>query len=170
MRISVDSLPPHGLTLTASESDGWALAATTDGLGAEPASLDVEVTLYRLDAAVRVRGKSKATFDAACHRCTAAITVDVGGDIDFLYKPHATAQADVELETEDMDVGYFDGRGVEMDAVLTEYFALQIPDVLRCDVPNVRRVGGPGACALPIQEPGPDLKRRNPFAGIVLPE
>jgi uncharacterized metal-binding protein YceD (DUF177 family) len=170
VRITIESLPPRGRPLAASKTDLWALSATTSGLGVEPTSVDLDVTIYRLDPAVRVRGSAKATFDTSCHRCTAPVTVDVGGDLDLLYKPHATAQADLELEVDDMDVGFYDGRGLEMDAVLTEYFALQLPDVLRCDSPNVRRIGGPGACALPVQAPGPDLKRRNPFAGIVLPE
>jgi uncharacterized metal-binding protein YceD (DUF177 family) len=170
VRISVENLPARGLELTASKSDSWALSAAVDALGAEPIALAVHVTVYQLDSAVRVRGSATAEFHTACHRCAGAISVAVGGDLDLIYRTEGTVPLELELEIDDMDVGFFDGRGLEMDAVIAEYFALQLPDVLRCDSSSVKRLSTSSACALPVQDPGPNLTRRNPFAGIVLPE
>ncbi len=75
----------------------------------------------------------------------------------------------VELQEDELDVGWFEGPGLDLAAVVSEQLALWLPDVVRCDSPGATRAV-PGECALPVQDPGPDLKRRNPFAGIVLPE
>jgi hypothetical protein len=76
----------------------------------------------------------------------------------------------LELESTELDVGWFDGHSLDLGDVWSEQLALWLPDVVRCASAGATPVAPASACALPVQEPGPDLKRRNPFAGIVLPE
>lgn len=170
MQIDVDNLPPRGIKVTATGADAWAATAAESALGEVPSDLQVDVQVYRNDRGARVRGTLQIEVPHDCDRCAVALVLRLGGDIDLTYVKGAPSLPDgVELQEDELDVGWYDGPRFDLAAVLSEQLALWLPDVVRCATPGAERTV-PGECVLPVQDPGPELKRRNPFAGIVLPE
>ncbi|MEC7948526.1 MAG: DUF177 domain-containing protein [Myxococcota bacterium] len=171
MRIDIDAVPPRGRPIEADESAAWVVRASECALGAVPVRASVAVTVYRVAGGARVRGRGDATIACACDRCGGDIVLLLEGDVDLRYVPHGqTGPEGVELASDELDVGWFDGHSLDLGDVWSEQLALWLPDVVRCDTPGATSADADRPCRLPIQDPGPDLKRRNPFAEIVLPE
>ncbi len=164
MRIVMDALPPQGLDLKVGLQDEWARAAAQIALEAPPTVLDLDLRVMAVDHDARVRGQGRCVVPATCGRCGEALVFEVGGDIDLSYaRPGAAGTDPVELEADDLDVGWFDGHHLDLADVLSEQLGLWLPLRIVCGGPGVTRPL-PGPCELPHQDPGPDLSRQNPFA------
>lgn len=171
MRIDMDAVPPRGREIHADLESAWAVAATERALDAPPADLVLALTVYRVEGGARVRGTGAATARRSCDRCGGDLAVRLEGEVDLRYVPHGQTGPDgLELESDELDVGWFDGHSLDLADVWSEQLALWLPDVVRCDSAGATPEDPSRPCRVPVQDPGPDLKRRNPFAGIVLPE
>ena len=171
MRIDMDAVPPRGRVVDATAADGWAAAATERALDAVPLELELHLTVYRVDGGARVRGTGRVRSQRTCDRCGGDIHHGLEGDVDLRYVPSGHTGPDgVELAADELDVGWFDGHVLDLADVWSEQLALWLPDVIRCGSDGATPTDPSRPCRLPVQDPGPDLKRRNPFAGIVLPE
>lgn len=171
MRIDLDAVPPRGRAVQCDGSAAWVAEATERALDAPPAAVSLDLTVYKVDRGARVRGTASVDVERPCDRCGGPLTLRLEGDVDLRYVPQGlTGPAGLELESGDLDVGWFDGHSLDLGDVWSEQLALWLPEVVRCDTPGATPAAPPRPCRLPVQEPGPDLQRRNPFAGIVLPE
>lgn len=171
MRIDIDAVPPRGRVVQADADTPWVVAATARALDAVPSSVLLEVTVYRVDGGARVRGTGTVSASRSCDRCGSDIVLRLEGEVDLRYVPEGQTGPDgVELGADELDVGWFDGHSLDLGDVWSEQLALWLPDVVRCGSAGVAPVDPERPCRVPVQDPGPDLKRRNPFAGIVLPE
>lgn len=172
MRITIDSITDLGLELTAGLDDSWAREAAALALDAEPTALDLEFQVTMVADCVRVTGELSSTFPAACARCQTALTVTLSGRVDLFYSPERGVVPDeqIALERGDLDIGWFDGKALELAQVLSEQLALWLPDRLLCSDRRAERAEGAGRCVVPAQDPGPDLDRHSPFARLRLPE
>lgn len=171
MRIDVDAVPPRGRAIEADETAAWVVRASECALGAVPEKAWVAVTIYCVAGGARVRGRGGVTVACTCDRCGGDIDLQLEGDVDLRYVPHEqTGPEGVELVPDELDVGWFDGHSLDLGDVWSEQLALWLPGVVRCDTPGATPADPDRLCRVPVQDPGPDLKRRNPFAGIVLPE
>lgn len=171
MRIDIDAVPPRGRPIEADTESPWAVQATERALDAAPTTLSLAVSVYRVDGGARVRGTGLAEVVRTCDRCGGDVTLRLEGDVDLRYVPHGHTGPDgVELAVDELDVGWFDGHSLDLADVWSEQLALWLPEVVRCDTAGATPAEPSRPCRLPVQDPGPDLTRRNPFAGIVLPE
>lgn len=171
MRIDIDAVPPRGRAVAANTQSAWAVAATERAMDATPTLLELDWTVYQIDGGARVRGPAEVEVSRSCDRCGGDLSLRLEGDVDLRYVPDAHTGPDgVELESAELDVGWFDGHSLDLGDVWSEQLALWLPGVVRCDSAGVSPVDPSRPCRVPVQDPGPALKRRNPFAGIVLPE
>jgi uncharacterized metal-binding protein YceD (DUF177 family) len=181
MRIPMDKIHKPGLKLTADHTDDWVNAATRSvrGTPGEPTqdpheeegalSASIAFMVRRRDEQLQVEGTLSVVLLCACDRCGASVQRSIAGEINHLYKPPSDAETELErdLEAGDLDVGWHDGKALDLEMVLSEALALLGPDRVFCGDENVLRISEEGPCELPGSafEGGPT--RANPFAALL---
>ena len=184
MRIPLDQITSAGLKINASADDDWVAksAQSVRGTPGEPTAdphedegaetAVVVFTLRPLADQITASGNIDMTIRCACDRCGTSVILTIKGEFEQLYKPpgDSETEADHDLISDELDVGWHDGQAIDLELVLTEALALNGPDRVRCEDNNVQRIEGDGPCELPAEalEGGPT--RANPFAGLKLSE
>jgi len=80
-------------------------------------------------------GSFEAEGEALCDRCSEPVAVRFGKAFRSLLVPKSrepAATAQTELREEDLDVGYYDGKGVEVNDIFWEMVALELPVKVVC--------------------------------------
>jgi uncharacterized metal-binding protein YceD (DUF177 family) len=181
MRIPMDKIHKPGLKLTADHTDDWVNTATRSvrGTPGEPTqdpheeegalSASIAFMVRRRDEQLQVEGSVNVVLLCACDRCGTSLQLSIAGDIDQLYKPpdDKETKLDHDLESGDLDMGWHDGKALDLEMVLSEALALLGPDRVFCEDENVSRISEDGPCELPTNalEGGPS--RANPFAALL---
>lgn len=83
---------------------------------------------------IRVQGDLAVTMNAACDRCLETAAISVDRKFDFVYVPatEATSGGEKEVDEAGIEVGYYDGPGLELNEVLREVVLLAMPMQLVC--------------------------------------
>ena len=83
---------------------------------------------------VWVEGSFEAQGEGVCDRCSDPVTLRFGKAFQTFLTPKSQDRAatSVELREEDLDVGYYDGTGVETNDILWEQVALELPLKVVC--------------------------------------
>lgn len=172
MKLRVEDLPEDGLLVDIDQEDAWAVEAAAVALEGPVTGLQVSVQLDRIAELLRVHGTARATVVRACDRCGGDIRLALSGTVELLFEPLRPATQAEEHITDptELDLGFFDGKELDLTDVVMEQLALWLPERLRCGDPGVEQVGGPWACTLPQQDPGPPTDRHKPFANLRLPD
>ncbi len=172
MKVIVENLPPEGRTVAAGLEDPWFAAAVRTAAEQKPRGGETLLTVKRAEAAegfFRVTGTLHVQWHQACDRCVRLVRVDLRGDVDLQYqKGGVPDEEEVDLESEALDTGWFEGSELDLSDVVCEQVALWLPDRVLCDDDGVSRIDSEdaGPCALPEQEPGPDLSPKSPFSSL----
>lgn len=80
-------------------------------------------------------GSFEAEGEALCDRCTEPVKVKLEKNFQTILAPRDLGRSDaanVELHTDDLDIGFYDGSGVEVADVFWEQVALAIPLKVLC--------------------------------------
>ena len=168
MKVNVGGIPEHGTRVTAETRVPWARKAAADALEGTAEHLEFDVQLSQIAECVHVVGSLTATVESTCHRCGDPVNIHLEGKVDLFYAPEGSgsaAEGDVALSVTDMDIGWFEDGQIDMAQVVSEQLALWLPERIVCNEPSIQRIDN-GQCTLPEQDPGPDLKKTSPFAGI----
>lgn len=85
-------------------------------------------------AEIRVTGKLTVQMEAPCDRCLEPAVMAVAKDFDLVYVPAEEAQAGGESEVDEagIEVGYYEGSGLELNDVLREVVLLALPMQVVC--------------------------------------
>ena len=83
---------------------------------------------------IRMRGDLRVQMEGVCDRCTEAASYSVDNHFDLVYVPsHAAATGgEDEVDEAGLEVGYYEGNGLELNDVLREVVLLAIPMQLVC--------------------------------------
>ncbi|MFZ0960636.1 MAG: DUF177 domain-containing protein [Terriglobia bacterium] len=132
MRITLAELELHRITASESYAPG-----SLDFHGAEfrqTAPLKLEVTGELLGAEIRIRGRLATKLEANCDRCLVAVEVPVSRDFDLFYRPMETIakEEEIEIPTEELEIGFYSGDGIELADVATEQVILAVPMKVIC--------------------------------------
>jgi uncharacterized protein len=78
---------------------------------------------------LRIRGSLSVAMGAECDRCLEEARIEVAADFDLVYMPvsEAPSAAEVEVEKEGLEVGFYEGPGLDLKEVLREQILLAIP-------------------------------------------
>ncbi|MBZ5495384.1 MAG: DUF177 domain-containing protein [Acidobacteriia bacterium] len=106
----------------------------------EPVATDFILTHKEKD--LRVVGTIQTAIRYQCSRCLKEFSAPLDGSFDLFYLPQADWKKDeeVELKYEDMEVGYYDGLGLDVDLMVLEQIELAMPMKFIC------REGCKGLC------------------------
>ena len=142
MRIAVEGIPAAGREIPLSLRQSWAVDAATTALDVRPDRLDGVITLQRATGKglVRVGVRATATAESVCDRCGEACTLTAEVDTVLLYAPSESEgrafEGEIELDADDLDVGWYTDAQIALDEILQEALALALPTRVVCaDVP-----------------------------------
>jgi len=78
---------------------------------------------------IRVSGHISVPMEADCDRCLEPAPCSIDSDFDLVYAPLAEVAAgeEVELGSDEVEVGFYEGDGIELNEVLREYVLLSLP-------------------------------------------
>lgn len=135
MRILVDSIPRTGRSIEATLELDWARDAAAAALELAPGTLSGTLAISPPQRGqVRVQVQVGASCEAVCHRCGEGFTLVVEAEHDLRFAPSADlrSEEEVELEAEELDLGWYDDGELDLAAVLQEAIALALPARYTC--------------------------------------
>ncbi len=78
---------------------------------------------------IRIRGRLKVRMRADCDRCLEPAEFPVDSSFDLFYRPAAqlAREEDVEIDSGETEIAFYEGEGIELKDVLREYVLLAMP-------------------------------------------
>lgn len=135
MRIVVASIPDAGTAVEASITDPWVVQGIERGLGVEPTSATLSWRVTARGEEVLVAGTMRVEGSATCERCGEQVHLVLADDTELRYAPRAAAHAtaeEVELDADDLDIGFYEGGALHLSDVVAEAVALALPARITC--------------------------------------
>jgi uncharacterized protein len=83
---------------------------------------------------IRLRGDLQVTVDAACDRCLEPVSLPIRSPFDLVYIPASVAAegGEEEIDQAAVEVGFYEGSGLQLNDVLREVVLLALPMQLVC--------------------------------------
>lgn len=164
MKLLVEGIPSGGRQIEAGLRDDWAASAAAEALDGAPTGLVARLDVRRAGqkGVVHVDLDAEATTEATCDRCGEPAPRRSHAVLQLLYAPEEKGSAaydggEIELEAEDLDLGWYRDGEIDLGDVLREALALELPprtvcaDSAACDrrtdalLSATRPAGGPFA-------------------------
>ncbi len=132
MRITLAELELHRVMASESYAPG-----SLDFHGAEyrqTVPLKLNATAELLGEEIRIRGHLATRLECSCDRCLREVEIPVSCDFDLFYRPMQTIalEEEIEVPTDEMEVGFYSGDGIELAEVATEQVILSVPMKVIC--------------------------------------
>jgi uncharacterized protein len=91
--------------------------------------LEVRATAELVEGHIRVFGQMHTRLEMPCARCLEGVVEEVSRDFDLYYRPMngIRREEEVQLKEGDTEIGFFEGDGIFLSAVLSELVNLQVP-------------------------------------------
>lgn len=138
MYIRVSEIPGGGLDVFASRGRA-SIPRVLEGMDPAPLRelllLDADLLLTVEGGDIWVEGAFEARGEGFCDRCSDPVTLRLGKAFQTILTPSSrdkVVAASVELREEDLDVGYYNGKGVETNDILWEQVGLELPVKVVC--------------------------------------
>ena len=138
MYIKISEIPREGLDVVVSRGKSW-IPRILEGMDPYPLRtcrlLSAGLILTLEGRNVFASGSFEADGEASCDRCTEGFTVTLEKDFDTILVPRDKGPGgatNVELHEDDLDIGFYDGAGVEVNDLFWEQVALTLPVKLLC--------------------------------------
>ena len=138
MYIRVTEIPGGGLDVFAAKGR-TSIPRILEGMDVSPLTslllTSAELTLSIEKGDVFAEGSFEAGGEAACDRCSDPVPVRFGKSFYTVlvpFKDGLKSPGPVELHAEDLDVGYYDGKGIEVNDIFWEQVALELPVKVVC--------------------------------------
>ncbi|HVB28943.1 MAG TPA: DUF177 domain-containing protein [Terriglobia bacterium] len=83
---------------------------------------------------IRISGHVSARLETACDRCLEQVKLPVELDFDLPYRPmeEIAREEEVEVEEDDLQVGFYSGEGLNLADVVREQVVLSVPLKVVC--------------------------------------
>jgi uncharacterized protein len=166
LRITLAELELH--RITASETYNPGELDYKDAEFRQTAPLKINITAELLAGEIRIRGHLNTRLEANCDRCLKVVEIPVKSDFDLFYRqtPNITEEVEIELPKAELEVGFFDGDGIELADVATEQVILAVPMKVVCsaECKGLCPVCGANLNLAPCKCAPP--KRDSPFASL----
>ena len=108
-----------------------------DGKVRQSAALHAEGSAELLNHSlgeIRLQGDLQVTVEASCDRCLEPVSLPIRSPFDLVYMPASIAVEGGEDEIDEaaVEVGYYEGSGLQLNDVLREVVLLALPMQLVC--------------------------------------
>jgi len=136
--IRVSEIPGGGLDAFVSRGKA-SIPRVLEGMDPAPLRelrlVDADLLLTVEGGDIWIEGSFEALGEGVCDHCSDPVALRLGKAFQTFLTPKSRDRApagSVELHEEDLDVGFYDGTGVETDDILWEQVALEIPMRVVC--------------------------------------
>jgi uncharacterized protein len=81
------------------------------------------------DGEIRIQGKYSVEMTAQCDRCLGSARFPLEAQFDLYYRPASflAEKDEVEIDESQAEIGFYDGKGLELEDVLREQVMLALP-------------------------------------------
>lgn len=138
MYIRVSEIPRAGLDIVAARGTAW-IPKVLQGMSAYPLEAmrleGATLFLTLVGRTLIAEGSLSAAGEGQCDRCTEPVSVRIDREFRTVLIPAETGTAQTRgkgLHEEDLDIGYYDGAGVEVNDIFWEQVALALPVKVLC--------------------------------------
>ena len=137
MYIRVTEIPGGGLDVFAARGRA-SIPRMLEGMDPAPLKscrlVDAELELTIESGDLWAEGSFLAEGEAPCDRCSEPVSVRFGKSFREvrIRQERVSTASHTELHEEDLDVGYYDGKGLEVNDVFWEQVALELPLKVVC--------------------------------------
>lgn len=138
MYIRVTEIPREGMDVTGARGNSW-IGHLLDGLDPSPLGsiriLSATLFLSLEGRDLEANGTFVAEGEGPCDRCSEPVKVRIEKEFRTLFVPRdrgPSGSADQELLPEDLDLGFYDGAGIEVDDIFWEQVVLTLPAKVLC--------------------------------------
>lgn len=90
--------------------------------------------LAHSDGEVRIQGKYTVEMAAECDRCLGRARFPLDGAFDLFYRPVSVIarEEEVEIGEDEVEIGFYEGGGLELEDILREQVLLALPMQRTC--------------------------------------
>lgn len=85
--------------------------------------------LRNTEGEIRIRGRLTVRMEAECDRCLEAASFPIDTTFDLFYEPAAAGRVgeEIEIEAGEIEIGFYEGQGLELESILREQVLLTLP-------------------------------------------
>lgn len=138
MRIRIDEIPEAGRFLHLHWDESWLnqFLPAEDPYQLEllrPVNADLEI--HKRPDHIRIEGTIDTVLQVACHRCLKTFPWPLQEKIDLFLmeeQPAVEEEDEIELDTDELEYGFFDGEVIEIDQLIMEQIFLALPYKILC--------------------------------------
>jgi uncharacterized protein len=96
--------------------------------------LTVKAVAELLGDEILIRGSLRTRIESTCDRCLNPVQLALERDFDLTYRPMSTIarEEEIELPEGELDIGFYEGEGIELGEVLAEQVNLAVPMKVVC--------------------------------------
>jgi uncharacterized metal-binding protein YceD (DUF177 family) len=123
--VPVEDIPEEGISLTFADMPG--ILSDVDDCEAE-GPVSGGGFLRRVDGYVHLNGYLRGTFSLFCDRCLEKYSRHIEASFSYVLAPEESADTGSEsVNSEDMEISFFDGMEVPIKEIFREQILLQLP-------------------------------------------
>lgn len=164
MKLNIMQITTKGKAYSFSRED-WVVSSLQEALGGTIEESQVQVELDRYDKRVEARVTYSLIGTVLCSRCAQDIQIAASGAETLLFEPCLETQdEEIELEGEDLDIGWYEDGKLDLSSVICEAAVLSLPNRMHCSMEMVR-VRAEGDCYVPPKKEERTLE--NLFADLL---
>jgi uncharacterized protein len=131
LRVPITSIPPEGLEVEVDLGEKYFSRWQEEDQGLEFSSAQIKgaVRLEKHGRDILVRGHLQGQLQLGCSRCLEKFAQPVDADFDLLLVPGPGpgSSEEEELSAPDLDVDYYTGETLDLEAILREQIILMVP-------------------------------------------
>ena len=132
MLITREELALHPVRLTKTFEPGVLDYKSNDFRQIE--ALEIKALAELVGGEIHVRGRLRTRLEAECDRCAVQFDFPVECDFDLYYRPVSSIarEAEVEISGDELEVGFYEGEGVDLTDIIREQVLLALPMKMLC--------------------------------------
>jgi uncharacterized protein len=134
LKITIAQIPDSGLTLQFTREGGWfhGLLPDHEQCDFTLGQVSVSGTAKKVRETIVVQGTVETVVGTDCSRCLEPAQAPVKSEFRYVFVPGsedagAKSGAEAELDPDDADCAYYEGEVIDLDPLIFEQIALQIP-------------------------------------------
>ena len=97
-------------------------------------SLDIKALAEFVGGEIHVRGQLRTRLESECDRCAVRFDFPAECSFDLYYRPVSSIarNEEIEISNDELDVGFYQGEGVDLQDLIREQVLLSLPMKLLC--------------------------------------